>query len=411
MMQAVLITIVATASIFLGTTLLIVGQKAWREIRDAWRRSRRRVLEQKVLEYAHGAGDSVRPFLGGPRAGDRNVIEAILLDHIHRVRGIEKLRLGKALDELGYVDRYLRGIRSARWWARADAAEKLGLAGATRATQQLAAAMNDPVHEVRMRAAKALGAVGGSAAIQPLIGALAEPNRWSSIRLADILTAMGPGITAELVHAWPTLNRLARIAAIEILGRIKSLESVGFLRKRLDEDEPDVRARACHALGAIGDGASGGGLLERLNDDAWPVRAMAAKALGRVGHHAAIPALSGALRDREWWVRANAAESLRQFGAPGLEALERMLDDADVYARHQAVIMLEETGRLDEEVGRLASVTEGEREVSEKFVRRFVQAGQVGRLHELAASHRSESVRRALTVLLPPPPKGAEAKR
>jgi HEAT repeat protein len=51
--------------------------------------------------------------------------------------------------------------------------------------------------------------------------------------------------------------------------------------------------------------------------------------------------LSGALRDREWWVRANAAEALRLTGRRGLEALERMLEDEDPFARDQARLMLD----------------------------------------------------------------------
>ena len=49
---------------------------------------------------------------------ERRVVETILLDHAQRVRGIERKRLGQAVDELGYVDGYLRQLRSRRWWVR-----------------------------------------------------------------------------------------------------------------------------------------------------------------------------------------------------------------------------------------------------------------------------------------------------
>lgn len=403
MMRALVVTIVAIAVIFLAITAIIIGAKAWREMREAWRRSRRRVLEPLVLAHAHGSDASLLPALGGRlKRRDRAVLEEILLDHIHRVRGIEKERLGKVLDDLGYVDRYLARLGSSRWWSRADAAEKLGLTGVARSTPRLVEAMGDPSHEVRLRSAKALGIVGGTAAIHPLIATLAEPNRWSTIRMADILSSMGPEVSVELIHAWPQLGRHARLAALDILGRIRSLAAIEFLRKRLDESDADVRARACHALGAIGDAGSGEALIERLRDDAWPVRAMAAKALGRVQHKAAVGPLTGALRDREWWVRANAAESLRALGDSGLDALEKMLDDNDVYARHQAVIMLQETGRLDAQVDRLAG-SETDREASRRFVLRFIQAGQTGRLRELSERHATPAVRRELTAMLPPP--------
>ena len=130
------------------------------------------------------------------------------------------------------------------------------------------------------------------------------------------------------------------------------------------------------------------------------MRAVAAKGLGRIRHAAAAQALCGALRDREWWVRANAAEALRLIGPKGIEALDRMLDDRDVYARHQAVLMLQESGELDRQVDVLGRPVGPEREAAESLVRRFVRVGQVGRLRELQETHPDSRVREALAALL-----------
>lgn len=404
-MQTVLVaTILVIASVFLALTLLIVAAKAWRELRDNRRRARRRVLEPSILKYAHGAEASVLAALGGGLAeADRVVAEAILLDHVQRVRGIERERLCRALDELGYVERYLAALTSPRWWTRAEAAENLGLAGATRATGKLVAALDDDESEVRLRAAKALGLVGGRAAVLPLLKALAEPNRWSTIRIADILSDMGREVVHELMDAFPRLNRHAKLAALDILGRIHSLDAVPWLLQHLEDAEADVRARAAHAVGAIGVVDAAEPLRRALTDPAWPVRAMAAKALGRIHDAEAIPQLCAALRDREWWVRANAAEALRLTGPMGIEALEGMLSDEDRYAKHQACLMLDECGILDRRVAQLAS-SGAVKDAAESVVTRFVQAGQTGRLRELAASHSEAAVRAALTRLLPPVP-------
>lgn len=404
-MQGVLVvSILVIASIFLALTVLIVTAKAWRELRDGRRRARRRVLEPLILKFAHGTEPSVLAALGGGlAAGDRVVVESILLDHVQRVRGIERERLCRALDELGYVDGYLAALASPRWWSRAEAAENLGLAGATRATTKLVAALEDDVSEVRLRAAKALGLVGGRAAVLPLLKALAEPNRWSTIRIADILSDMGREVVHELMDAFPKLNRHARLAALDILGRIHSLDAVPWLLDRLGDAEPDVRARAAHAVGAIGVVDASSPLRRALSDSAWPVRAMAAKALGRIHDAEAIPQLCAALRDREWWVRANAAEALRLAGPMGIEALEGMLSDEDLYAKHQACLMLDECGILDRRVAQLAS-SGTVKDAAESVITRFIQAGQTGRLYELAASHSEASVRTALNRLLPPLP-------
>jgi HEAT repeat protein len=401
-MYGVLIaTILTIGGVFFFLTFAIVANKAWREGREGLRRARRRVLEPGILSFAHGEDASVLPALGGRlRRRDRRVVEEILLDHAQRVRGVERDRLGLAMDELGYVDGYVAGLRSRTWWRRADAAEKLGIAGAVRATDRLVKALVDPEPEVRIRAAKALGLVGGRAAIAPLVHALSEPNRWSTIRIADILAGMKQDVVEELVAEYDGMNPHAKLAALDILGRIRSLSVVAWLRQRLRDPEPDVRARACHALGATGDPDSGPVLEKALADTEWPVRAMAAKALGRIRHLGAIPELSAAMRDREWWVRVNAAEALRLMEPKGIEALDRMLDDRDVYARHQAVLMLEEGGVLDRQVGLLSNPDGPEREAAESLVRRFVRVGQMGRLRELLETHPDVRVREALAAML-----------
>jgi HEAT repeat protein len=410
MQNVLVVTILLIASVFLALTLLIVTAKGWREVRDGRRRARRRVLEPLVLKFAHGTAPSILSALGGGIARrDRVVVESILLDHVQRVRGIERDRLCRALDELGFVDDYLAALRSPRWWTRAEAAENLGLAGARRATSKLVAALDDEISEVRLRAAKALGLVGGKAAVMPLLRALAEPNRWSTIRIADILADMGREVVHELIDAFPKLNRHAKLAALDILGRIHSLDAVPWLLERLEDPEANVRARAAHALGAIGVVDAGSPLRAALSDPEWPVRAMAAKALGRIHDAEAIPPLCAALRDREWWVRANAAEALKLTGPTGIEALEGMLADEDRYAKHQACLMLDESGILDRRVAQLAS-SGTLKDAAVAVVTRFVQAGQTGRLRELAVAHADPKVRAALTKLLPPAPVTEEVR-
>jgi HEAT repeat protein len=400
MQRVLVVAIILAAGVFAALTLFIVTAKAWREVKDARRRSRRRVLEPKVLRFAHGDDPSILAALGGwLRRSDRPVVEAILLDHVQRVTGIEHHRLCQAADELGFVDGYVARLASPRWWTRAGAAENLGLTGAKRATDRLVAALGDLVPEVRLRSAKALGMVGGKAAVQPLLQALAEPNRWSTIRIADILSDMGREVVQELMDAFPHLNRHGKLAALDILGRVHALEGIPWLVLRLGEPDDDVRARAAHALGAIGVLEAASKLRAALADPAWPVRAMAAKALGRIHDVEAIPQLCATLRDREWWVRANAAEALKLAGPLGIDALEGMLADEDLYARHQACLVLEACGMLDRRVAELGS-TGSLREAAERTIARFVEAGQTGRLYDLAESHSDAGVRRILSRLL-----------
>jgi HEAT repeat protein len=402
MQSALLTAILFIGAVFLGLTVLIVINKAWREANASWRSARRRVLEPLVLAWSHGQGPSLAAALGGAvRRRDRPVLERILLDHAQRVRGVEHRRLSHALEELGYVDRFLFDLRRRRWWRRAEAAEKLGLSGARRTTDALARAMRDESPEVRMRAAKSLGLLGGTASARELIHALQETNRWSTIRIADILTGMGRKVVEELITAFPELSMAGKLAVLDILGRIRPLHSAVWLVERLGDPETDVRARAAHALGCIGDPGRSYDLIRALEDAEWPVRAMAAKALGRVRHTAAIPALCSALGDPQWWVRSNAAHALRALGPKGLEALERMLDSPDRFARHQAVLMLQEMGEVDARVGRLADADDAKRQAAVEFVQRLVAAGQFDRLRALSEIHRDPAVRQALVEMLP----------
>ena len=105
MHRILIFSVLSTGAVFLGLTIGIIVNKAWRESRQEWLRRRRLVLEPVILAYAHGEHVSLLPALGGTiRRADRGVIEVLLLDHVQRVRGIERDRLGRALDELGYVD-------------------------------------------------------------------------------------------------------------------------------------------------------------------------------------------------------------------------------------------------------------------------------------------------------------------
>jgi len=404
MEQALLWAIVIIASIFTALAVMIVVSKAWRESVNLSRERRRKVLEPKVLSYAHGNQTSIVGVLDGePSQRDRRVLEAVLLDHVQRVRGIEHDRLAKAFNELGFVDAHLVCLRSRRWWYRAQAAEKLGLSGARRAIDPLTEALKDEMPEVRLRAARALGLLGGKSSVRALVHALNESSHWSTIRVADILTGMGRQVVDDLIDGFPQLSLSGKLAALDILGRVRPLHAAPWLVKQLEQPETDVRARACHALGCIGDPHCAEPLIAALSDKKWPVRAMAAKALGRIRSTEAIPALGDALDDPQWWVRSNAAQALREVGPKGWRALEALLDHEDRFARHQVVLVLQEAGVVDRRVAELAGDGPSA-EAARKFVERLAAAGQSERLRELSESHAEPRVRRALAEILPGPP-------
>jgi len=402
-MQQILVwTILTISGIFLTLTILIVANKAWRETQAALNARRRRELEPKILTWAHGDEITVRRALNGyPSSADRAVIEQILLDHIQRVRGIERERMARAMEQLGFIDVYLEGLESRRWWRRAESAEKLGLAASKRAVLSLSHVLDDEMPEVRLRAAKALGQLGDVASARKLVRALNEPNRWSTIRVADILIGMGRKSIDAVIEAFPGLTREGQLAVLDIVGRVRPISATPWLLERVKDESANIRARACHALGSIGDPNVSEELIAAMRDEEWPVRAMAAKALGRMRVADAIPELGRALRDQQWWVRHNAARALCATGPRGLEALEELVADGDAFAREQAILMLEEAGRVDERAGELVQEGTAARKAAKSFFKRIVATGATGRLRVLSLEHPVEEVRRELLALLP----------
>jgi HEAT repeat protein len=386
-------------------TVAIVINKALREMGEAFDRHRRAILEPLVFEYLGAAASRpLRDLL--PKASsrrDRRLLEEILLESARLVKGGTRERITAAFEGQGAVRESIRALESARWWKRADAAEKLGLMRSASAVEPLIQLMNDPEPEVRIRAARALGLIRGKTSIRPLVRALADPSRWSAIRVAEILISAGGEAVDELLSAFDTLPQNGRVSALDVLGRIRGLRAIGLMQRCLLDPHPDIRARAAHGLGLIGDPGTTSDLIGALQDQEWPVRAMAAKSLGRLADPSAIPPLREAMKDRNWWVRYNSGEALRHMSGAGLEALTDMLGSDDPYARHMAVAQLEEGRVIDQFVAELTSADAASRAAAIRFIDKVTSAASIDDRTRQAAASVQEGVRQALSDILKTP--------
>lgn len=396
----VLALVYSVGAVFLLLLAVIIVSKGWREVVEARMRRRRRDLEPAFFKYVVGKGP-IEDFLPHRlERGERRLVEEIFFDLGRVVKGSVNERAREAFERLGFVEHYLRRLDSRRWWTRAEAAEKLGLIGSEKATSSLIEHMQDPVPEVRVRAARALGSIRTSEALRPLTRALWDPGRWSTIRVAGVLIGAGDESVEILLQEFERMPTHAKVSAIDIFGRIRSLKAIALLRDLLRHPETDIRARAAFALGSIGDPTSAQYLVVALRDPAWAVRAMAARALGRLKEEDTIQALCAALGDPQWWVRANAAEALKNKGARGIGALLSMLDSKDAYAAQQAVQMLQESGLLDEMIARLASEDGGKRQVALDIMAKLVKLKRTDLLTEMAHNHPEASIRQRLAIIL-----------
>jgi len=400
MYEFILRLIAASAAFFLLLLVLIIVNKGWREVTDRRLRKRRVLLEPDLFRYVTGIGPIGDHLSHALRPSDRALVEEIFFDLGRVVQGGAWERAREAFEELGFVRHYISRLDSRSWWARAEAAEKLGYIGSEKATRPLVGHMDDPVGEVRVRIARALGRIGTPESLDHLIAALKDPGRWSAIRVAGILIRSGEAAAERLMHAFPTLPFHARLASIDIFARIRSLKAAPLLARLMSDPEPDIRARAAFALGAIGDPGSTEGLIAALGDPGWAVRAMAARALGRLRDDSSIPALCEALRDPEWWVRANAAEALKNKGEKGSHALLQMLDSTDNYAAQQAVLMLQESGALDGMISQLASDREPDRQAALEVMAKLVILKRIDLLTEMAFHHPEATIRERLAIVL-----------
>lgn len=104
-------------------------------------------------------------------------------------------------------------------------------------------------------------------------------------------------------------------AAVQTLGRIGAgLAEAPAISQLQESPRPEVRAASARLLGLLEARVASFALLRALDDPVWSVRAEAAMALGRIGSWSAGPRIAEALRDDDPRVRGAAALALGRIG-------------------------------------------------------------------------------------------------
>lgn len=286
-------------------------------LRELVRGARLRRYEALVEGLVVGDLELERFFREVP-AGDRQLVESMLLELAGKFTGEVRDLLQHAFVGLGSVPRAVKQTRSPFWFRRATAAVRLEMMGhkGRSVTHSLRAMLADPEPEVQVAAARALVDLQAHDMLPDIVSTLSRVETYSVLRMADILMEAGqasvPALMAFLRQPAPPR---AHSVALEQLGALRAVEAEGLIRECLTSPSMEIRAAACRAMGRIQSLEAVTALIDALRDEAWQVRGQASRALGEIGDPVAVEPLLPLLGESHWWTVYNTARSLAQLGA------------------------------------------------------------------------------------------------
>lgn len=274
------------------------------------------------------------------------VAQGIIHGFLQELSGEGRERLLEAAEDIGFIDHAVRELRNPRWTRRDLAATHLGIYALPRTVPALVERLRDRRREVRFSAARSLGMIGSDEAVTALINILDRPELIDTPRVLEIVHAM-QGQMSEPIRAMLESEEHpleAKLLAIDLAGDLREHNTVDLLIQILRSSDKEKVVRSVKALGKISAPQCIERIMDLARDRAWEVRAQAIKAIGLLEVNEGIPLLIDGLSDSSYWVRRNAADALIRFGAEGYEALLKVRDSDDVFARDIAVYQLVRAG-------------------------------------------------------------------
>ena len=162
-------------------------------------------------------------------------------------------RLGRSDGGEPVVSALLGALHDPYAQVRGAAAFALGRRGDLRAVGPLVSALEDHSDEVRCRAAVALGLIGSLSVLRSTAEA-EEPDevtiRWAAIQALGNLGRPAVDCLAKALKHGPKKERARVVVA---LGETRDMTAVGPLAEVLNDEDPEVQARAREALEKIRD--------------------------------------------------------------------------------------------------------------------------------------------------------------
>jgi HEAT repeat protein len=282
---------------------------------------------------------------------------------------VRSYRIGEGLIDRSRIEgarwstRFVGSLQRRRLSRRLDALQYLAKARLAQSVEPLLLLLEDREPAIRLMA---LRSVARSLARMPegplwdrgILG-FAEAVRSARIPPGAVeeclllLESAAPRVLAILLAASHDPPLLARV--IDAVGRLKLLELGEEVAPHLDHPEVEVRAAALRTLGRLGylPSTAEASVTAALEDETEFVRVQASRTAMLLPREVARPALWERLGDESWWVRRAAAQALLGLGADGPKLLQSAgTGHPDRFARHMAVQVLLDAGRLDPDLAR-----------------------------------------------------------
>lgn len=359
------------------------------------------IVTRAIYDVQTRAVDASRRTAHGHMAAAVHAGDALDVDKlVGRLRGAALLRAATDMSTptavarvfsqhlLHRSERRIRALlvpRRGRRWKRVGALRVAALGGLPDATVFLRDAVRSPDKEVQAAGIRILGELGTPAAHAVLVEAL-KVGTFARSRIAAQLE--GASLSVETLR--PLLDdteAIVRYWGAKLLEYASaSLGAGDALLRAAADDDANVRAAAAASLASNGSEQATRALLALLEDASAQVRLHAARSIGRRGTVGAAEQVASLLRDRDWWVRTSAKRALESLGTEAVPAVMPYVRTNDEFARNSAAEVLQNLGLVRTLVDRVATATNGDREVAAAELAPILSAGG-SRFASLALEH------------------------
>jgi len=237
----------------------------------------------------------------------------------------------------------IAGLRSSDVLVRRGSSDALARIGRPAVSPLTRSLLEEDDRLARVAAVETLGKMRDERAVATLVVALMDSDGDIQDMAAQALVRTGKPAVAPLVRVLRVAGNPFRRRVAEVLVRTRSL-AVKPLIDVFGDENADVRLAASEVLVKMGKPALGS-LRGALRKSKPGVRLEAATALGLIGDPTAVKPLVQAIRGRDQELRQTAARALVRIGRPAAAPLVSLFKEADASVREQASQALVEIGR------------------------------------------------------------------